>query len=115
MVARALLLAGRTASRRTAADVKRCELLGVFGKVLCAVRGVEAFGEDDEVGAGVGGFEDFGAGGGEVGGFVGAGGELDEGELEGFGEEFGGHCRGKEEFGGFFVVGSCSGGWFGNN
>ena len=38
---------------------------------------VETFGEDDEFGAGAGGFEDFGAGGGEVGGFVCAGAELD--------------------------------------
>ena len=49
-----------------------------------SIGGVEAFGEDDEVGAGAGGFDDFGAGAGEVSGFVDAGGELDEGEFEGF-------------------------------
>lgn len=92
VVARALLLTGRSAGGRTAADIKRRELLGVFGEILCAIGRVEAFWEDDEFGACAGGFEDFGAGGGEVGGFVGAGGQLDEGELEGFGEEFGGHC-----------------------
>ena len=76
---------------RAAADIEGCEFLGVLREVFRAVGRVEAFGQDDEFGAGVGGFEDFGAGGGEVGGFVGAGGELDEGELEGLGEEFGGH------------------------
>jgi hypothetical protein len=65
----------------------------VFG----AVGAVEALGEDDEICAGAGGFEDFGAGGGEVGGFVCAGAELDQGEFEGFGEEFGGHCGGEVE------------------
>ncbi len=40
--------------------------------MLAAVGGVEAFGEDDEGGAGAGGFEDAGAGAGEVVGFVGA-------------------------------------------
>lgn len=65
---------------------------GVFGEVLAAVGGIEAFGEDDEVGAVAGGFEDAGARVGEVGGFVGAwwytvglrlwmGGEMEE--LEG--------------------------------
>ena len=34
------------------------EGLGVGGEVLAAVRGVEAFGEDDEGGSGFGGFED---------------------------------------------------------
>ena len=48
------------------------EGLGVGGEVLAAVGGVEAFGEDDEVGTCFGGFEDAGAGAGEVGGFVGA-------------------------------------------
>lgn len=46
--------------------------LGVAGEVLAAVGRVEAFGEDDEGGAGAGGFEDAGARAGEVGGFVGA-------------------------------------------
>ena len=53
---------------------------GILGEVGRAVGGVEAFGEDDQLGAGVGGFEDAGTGAGEVGGFVGAwrgeGGEL---------------------------------------
>lgn len=34
------------------------EGLGIGGKVLAAVRGVEAFGEDDQGGSGFGGFED---------------------------------------------------------
>lgn len=46
--------------------------LGVGGEVLAAVRGVEAFGENDERGSGFGGFEDARAGAGEVCGFVGA-------------------------------------------
>ncbi len=50
----------------------REEGFGVVGEVLAAVGGVEAFGEDDEGGAGAGGFEDAGAGAGEVVGFVGA-------------------------------------------
>jgi len=48
------------------------EGFGVGGEVLAAVGRVEAFGEDDEGGAGAGGFEDAGARSGEVGGFVGA-------------------------------------------
>lgn len=48
------------------------EGLGIGGKVLAAVGGVEAFGEDDQGGSGFGSFEDAGAGTGEVGGFVGA-------------------------------------------
>lgn len=50
---------------------------GVFGEVLGPVGGVETFRQDDDFGAGGGGFEDFRARGGEVGGFGGAGGELD--------------------------------------
>ena len=50
----------------------REEGYGVGGEVLAAVGRVEAFGEDDEGGAGAGGFEDAGAGAGEVVGFVGA-------------------------------------------
>lgn len=49
---------------------------GVFGEVLAAVGGVEAFWEDDEVGAGAGGFEDAVAGSGEVVGFVRAWGRV---------------------------------------
>lgn len=48
------------------------EGFGVGGEVLAAVGRVEAFGEDDERGAGAGGFENAGARSGEVGGFVGA-------------------------------------------
>lgn len=48
------------------------EGLGVRGEVLASVGGVEAFGENDQRGAGFGGFEDARAGAGEVGGFVGA-------------------------------------------
>lgn len=48
------------------------EGFGVGGEVLAAVGRVEAFGEDDEGGAGAGGFEDAGARSGEVGGFVSA-------------------------------------------
>lgn len=68
----------------------REEGFGVGGEVLAAVGRVEAFGEDDEGGAGAGGFEDAGARSGEVGGFVGAcggGGVLDGGRVgEGGGE-----------------------------
>lgn len=45
---------------------------GVGGEVLAAVGRVEAFREDDEGGAGAGGFEDAVTRSGEVGGFVGA-------------------------------------------
>jgi hypothetical protein len=48
------------------------EGFGVGGEVLAAVGRVEAFREDDEGGAGAGGFEDAGARSGEVGGFVSA-------------------------------------------
>ena len=48
------------------------EGFGVGGEEGCAVRGVEAFWEDDEVGTGSRGFEDLGAGVREVAGFVGA-------------------------------------------
>lgn len=58
---------------------------------MAAVGRVKAFGEDDDLGACCGGFEDFGARGGEVGGFVRAGGELDECELHRLAEEFGRH------------------------
>lgn len=50
----------------------REEGFGVCGEVLAAVGGIEAFGEDNEVGPGAGGFQDAGAGAGEVVGFVGA-------------------------------------------
>ena len=60
------------------------ESLGVGGEVLAAVGGVEAFGEDDEGGAGFGGFEDFGSGAGEIDGFVGAwGGYLIQVDIRG--------------------------------
>ena len=90
----------------------REERLGVGGEELAAVGRVEAFREDDQGGAGAGGFEDFGAGAGEVGGFVGAWGVVSEGrggmgewegvtgcelhksELEGFFEEAGHFCEG---------------------
>jgi hypothetical protein len=51
---------------------RRKKGFSVGGKELGSVGGVEAFGEDDEVCAMLGSFEDFGAGAGEVGGFVGA-------------------------------------------
>ena len=54
----------------------REEGLGVGGEVLASVRGVEAFGQDNEGGAGFGGFEDFGSGAGEVDGFIGAWGDV---------------------------------------
>jgi hypothetical protein len=50
----------------------RQKRFGVGGEVFCAVGRVEAFGEDNERGAGTGGFEDFGASSSEVGGFIGA-------------------------------------------
>ena len=62
MEARRLLFGGRGGLER----------LGVGGEVLAAVGGVEAFGENDQRGSGLGRFEDSGAGAGEVGGFVGA-------------------------------------------
>ena len=46
------------------------EGFGVGGEVLAAVRRIEAFGEDDEGGSCLGGFEDFGACVGEVDGLV---------------------------------------------
>ena len=52
------------------------ERLSVGGEVLAAVGGVEAFGEDDEVGACFGGFEDASAGARKVGSFVGAWGRM---------------------------------------
>lgn len=63
------------------------ECFGVGREVLASVGRVEAFGEDDEGGAGFGGFEHAGAGAGEVGGLVGAcGGGLGKGvEDEGWG------------------------------
>ncbi len=48
------------------------ESLGITGEVLAAVRGIEAFWEDDEGGASFGGFENFGAGTGEVDGLIGS-------------------------------------------
>lgn len=48
--------------------------LGVGGEELASVGGVEAFGEDDYVGALGGCLADLGGCVGEVGGFVGAGG-----------------------------------------
>ena len=62
MEARGLLLGGRGG----------LEGFGIRGEILAAVRGVEAFGEDDQRGAGFGGFEDAGAGTSEVGSLVGA-------------------------------------------
>ena len=59
-----------------------------------AVGAVEAFGEDYEVRAGAAGFVNLGPRMGEVFGFVGTSGELDQGELEGFFERGGRHCRG---------------------
>ena len=48
----------------------REEGLGVGGKVIGAVGGVETFGEDYEGGAGAGGSEDVSSGAGEVLRFV---------------------------------------------
>ena len=58
--ARGLLLGRRGGLKR----------LGVGGEILAAVGGVEAFGEDDQRGAGFGGFEDAGACSGEVDAFI---------------------------------------------
>ena len=48
------------------------ERFGVGGEVLAAIGRVEAFWEDDEGSAGLGGFEDARTSPGKVGGFVGA-------------------------------------------
>ncbi len=53
----------------------------VAGEMLCAVRGVEAFWKNDNVGAILCSLGDFLGGILEVGGFVGACGQLDQGEL----------------------------------
>lgn len=58
------------------------EGLGVRGKVLAAVGGIEAFRENDEGGTGFGGFKDTGSGTGEVSGLVGAWGKWSEREEE---------------------------------
>ena len=48
------------------------ESFSIFREVLGAVWGIEAFGEDDEICAVFGRFEDLGACAGEVSGFIGA-------------------------------------------
>ena len=48
------------------------QCLGVGGKVLAPVGGVEAFWEHDQGGSGFGGFEDSGTSAGDVCSFVGA-------------------------------------------
>ena len=51
---------------------RREQSFGVGGEVLAAVGGIEAFWEDDQLRALLGGFEDAIAGVREIGGFVGA-------------------------------------------
>lgn len=67
MEGRALLGSGR----------RREKLLGVRGEEVAAVRGVEAFGQNDNVGAARSGLAHLVGGMREVGGLVSAAGKLD--------------------------------------
>lgn len=63
---------------------------GVFGEVVAAIGRVETFGEHDELCAVAGSFEDEIPRVAEVDVFVGAGGDLDAGELDRLREHGGG-------------------------